>query len=125
MEENEMKASSYTEKAPKTEGQPGVGGMNNSDGYADRKSPPLAQRPESSSSNDSDKLVLTSKVNRRKTNLGKKNASPSPTRGGHNQPDGVTPVDLPRQRTFAPGGNKGVRQVKRDGWANDADSDLL
>lgn len=96
--------------------------MNNSDGFAAAAGPPFSnQRPPTSSSNSSDneKLVLTSKVNRRKTNLGKKKNAAK---------DGLTPVDLPRQKTFAPGENANVRKVKKTGWANDNDdndSELL
>ena len=105
--------------------------MNNSDGLAagQRVSPePLIdQRPVSSSSDESaNKLVLTSKVNRRKTNLGRKNTKGgSPNRG---DPADLSPAAIPRQKTFAPGQNANVRQVKRTGWADaddDGDSELL
>lgn len=127
MEENEMKASAYTENNRRPEAPP-VAQMNNSDGLAagQRVSPePLIdQRPASSSSDESaNKLVLTSKVNRRKTNLGRKNTKGSPTRGASD----LTPAVIPRQKTFAPGQNADVHQVKRTGWANDDDgeSELL
>jgi len=125
-----MKASAYTEHNQRSEAQP-VAQMNNSDGLAagQRVSPePLIdQRPVSSSSDESaNKLVLTSKVNRRKTNLGRKNTKGSPNRGGAND---LTPAAIPRQKTFAPGTNAQVAQVKRTGWANqevdDGDSELL
>lgn len=105
--------------------------MNNSDGLAagQRVSPePLIdQRPVSSSSDESaNKLVLTSKVNRRKTNLGKqKTKVGSPTRAENND---LSPAAVPRQKTFAPGQNAQVQQVKRAGWADvddDGESELL
>lgn len=82
MEENEMKQSAYTEQQPRVDAVPEVP-MNATDGMAANEkvavnSPFNAPRPESSSSNESDQLVLTSKVNRRKTNLGKKQRSVLP-----------------------------------------------
>ena len=127
MEENEMKASAYTENNRRPEAPP-VAQMNNSDGLAagQRVSPePLIdQRPATSSSDESaNKLVLTSKVNRRKTNLGRKNTKGSPSRGGND----LAPASIPRQKTFAPGANANLQQVKRTGWAHDDDgeSELL
>jgi len=127
MEENEMKASAYTEHNRRPDAAP-VAQMNNSDGLAagQRASPePLIdQRPASSSSDESaDKLVLTSKVARRKTNLGRTNTKGSPNRAGND----LAAAKPSRQRTFAPGQNANVRQVERAGWANDDDgeSELL
>jgi len=127
MEENEMKASAYTENNRRPDAPPAAQ-MNNSDGLAaGQRVPPeplTAQRPASSSSDESaNKLVLTSKVNRRKTNLGRENTKGSPNRGGSD----LAPANMPRQKTFAPGQNAKVHQVKRAGWANDDDgeSELL
>ena len=87
-----MKASAYTEQVPQTEVQP-VDAMNVTDGMVGQ--PTQEIRPNStSSSNESEKLVLTSKVNRRKANLGRsvKKQQSSPPRGKSD----LVPENIPR-----------------------------